>query len=983
MQLTEIGVVMGLKDLVVPKWKHSKTEIRLAALDSLNDDPALLAEIAQTDSAPEVRIAALQKISDEAVLTAIIDSEQNEQIRQTAFKKREALFEKIIATSRDVNTVVATLEKYGREKAIADYLCEHPIDNTLQISLIRKITAPHLLCKITEHECSLEAGESIVGMISEKELLQRIAGKASNKKIRSLAQKKIETLYPDPLREQQMITRKLEQCLDSLATKVELQTIDHGAALLEASRSLWNEYDPGKTHPLAAQFSAAEDALTAQIAFFTAQKAAIRSLDLLAQQAELLDKEPLDAAQEKLTALQQQWHDIDQSQLTGGDVDTAVRRFTKASGVINDKIIRAVEEKNNLRLKNEALDKCCEDLEKLIQRDFTASSQDYNGIIASWDRLNTTALAAAATRQRFADLQKKYEEKAAAAAERKQIALAHEKEYLLRIVESMESAAGASPQQAGGLHHDVAGLKRNWGKQYPLAHDYKKELDDRFTKAYDLFMNTYYEFKEQNSWQEWANENVKTKLCAEIELLETRLQQDGSLQNLARKVSVFENQWKRARVNNSEKANELDTRFYAVCQRIYGLGLTRKSELLATLKSAIDTNADHDISETVKNIQKQWNDIGYLPPEIEKEIADAFFSLCNTFFAERKEQYQKHSQEMQQNIALREEICKAAESLADSSAWKETVSAFGELQKKWEDAWPAPMKRSRELWQIFNGYRDSFFDKYNLYKQSNSADKEELCEKAGQLLALLEPGQPPDSQTADGGPAADLNFARILNDAIALQRRWKESGPATKEMSEKLWNRFHPAIESVFAIVNKELSRNCACKEALIKEAEELAGSDEWDAAAAKMAHIREEWKKIKPAARRDEQALWTRLQAAGNTFFERRRSHFDDQQIMLRRQCELKESLITDLEILVRIAGKGELLKSTDTASNAEILKRGISLKDEIDVEGDSILTDENIDKKVIGIVKEWKKAPTIEGREHYRLERRFNEILDILRNR
>jgi hypothetical protein len=977
---------MGLKDLIVPKWKHSKPEIRLEAVAALDDDSALLAEIAQADAAPEVRIAAIQKISDETALNAIVDSEQSESVRQTALNKRDAMYEKIIAASRDVRAVVAALEKYGKEKAIAAYLCEHQIDNESQIYLIKKIKNPQLLCKITEHECSLDAGTGIVGDIVEKEHLERIALRASNKKIRTLAQKKIETLYPDPLAEQRLISTKLEQCLGSMDNiKVELHTLERGVTLLELSRNVWNQLDPDRKHPLAEKFIAAENTLMAQIA----QKEALHTIGLLVEQAELLDKEPLDSAQEKLENLHKQWSEIN---LGGLSIETELHRFTKASVVIKDKVTRSLEEKKAIHLKHQELEKCCLDLEKIIPSDSVSNPQRYSGILSHWNDINASIHAAAPLKQRFADLQKKYEEKIAAYAEQKQAAIAREKDYVLHLVEKMESAAKSKFHQAGSWYHDVVGLKRKWEKQYPLAQDVKNELEARFAHAHELFMDTYYEFKEQNSWQEWAHENIKAKIVTEIEQYEVRLQQGESLVNLARRVSAFENQWRRAHVPNSEKSHELDTRFHAVSNRIYSLGLAKKSELLETIKTTIGNDVNQDVAEVVKNIQKQWNDIGYLPPEIEKEIADTFYSHCNAFFEERKEQHQKYSQELQNNIAVREEICKEAEKFAHSTDWKETVVAFGELQKKWEEAWPAPMKRSRELWRIFNGYRETFFDKYDLYKQSNSAGKEELCEKIEQLLASVEPEEPSTPKPVEESiavdepapsPVTDISYNRIFQQAIDLQRKWKESGPATKEMSEKLWNRFRTALDKVFAIVNTELSRNCALKEALVKEAEALALSDDWERTAGEIARIRDEWKKIKPAARRDEQALWTRLQSAGTTFFDRRREHFDERKSILKEQSVLKESLITDLELLVRIAGKGHLLKGAETASNAEILKKGISLRDEVVVDGDPIKTDENIDKKVTAIVKEWKKEPAIEGKEYFKLAKRYNEIIDILRYR
>jgi hypothetical protein len=986
---------MPLKDIMAPKWKHSRPEIRMAAVENMGNDLPLLAEIAKTDDSPEVRIAAVKKINDEAVLDAILGSEKNEQILTIAQKKREAIFEKILATSRDPQAIMETLDKYGNEKVIAAYMCEHTIDTTMQSALIGKIKSPLLLRKITEHGCSLETGEKIVAIVSEKEHLERIAQKASNKKIRILAQTKIEALYPDPLVQQRALAHKLEHCLASMEIKLTLSTIEQGIAQLELSRTIWNEYDPERTHPLASKFAVAESNLADQIKRCTSQKAVLESLESLAKQAELLENEPVGSVQEKLELLQAQWNATDLLGLKQADFGAIADRFTKASNIIKGKIALSKEEHDQMLRKIEAVEKCCNDFETLLLGDNALDPHVYGRILTTWEKLTSSTIVSPDIRQRFADLQKKHEEKAVAQAARKQQLIQNETDVVLGLVRDMESASQVKPHQTPALHHNVVELKRKWERPSIQVRQVKENHESRFSQAYEQFMNNYYEFKDQNSWQQWANENVKTKILAEIELFEGRLQQGESLTHLARKVSAFENQWKRAPVANSEKSKELHSRFTALCYRIFSLGLAKKSDLLETLKKTVSSDLNHDVTDEIKNIQKQWNDIGYLPPDIEKDTADNFYSLCNTFFEQRKEQNQKYWQELQQNIALREDICKEAEKIAVSGAFLEARKHFDELQKRWDDSWPAPMKRSRELWRIFSKSRDLFFENYEAYKQANDAEKETLCEKAEQLLAMAEPkstsvlsdsenGEMPGSAETPVAPMpTEVNYNRLFHEAIELQKKWKAAGPSSKAMSEKLWNRFNPALKKVFTIINDEQAKYFVLKEALVVEAEALVASEEWEQASQKFMSIQDEWRNLKPAARHLEQMLWNRLQTAGNTFFDRRRKYFDERENASKLQLEEKQSLISELQILALIAGKSNSIKKFETESTAEVLKKGISLKNELQVEGDPKKTAEKIRAKATAIIDKWDSGPAGTGKEYALLERKFNELIGILRAR
>ena len=61
---------MGLADLFRPKWKHASVQVRLEAVERLND-PAVLAEVAASDDSLEVRLMALGAIQDETILAGI------------------------------------------------------------------------------------------------------------------------------------------------------------------------------------------------------------------------------------------------------------------------------------------------------------------------------------------------------------------------------------------------------------------------------------------------------------------------------------------------------------------------------------------------------------------------------------------------------------------------------------------------------------------------------------------------------------------------------------------------------------------------------------------------------------------------------------------------------------------------------------------------------------------------------------------------
>lgn len=984
---------MALRDLFVPKWKHSRVDVRIDAINTSDLDPSVLQEIARNDISPEVRITAIGKIENETTLDSIINFEKNEKVRAFAQKKQDELLDKLIASSSDMTIVLNALKKRNNEKMIVTYLSEHTLGSDLQSEFIKEIKTPALLCKLTESGCAINVCEEIVSRIDEKELLERISEKASNKKIRTLAHQKLEKLYPDPRIEQQKITAQLEECIKSIDIKVTISNLEKSKYQLEDARSKWRLIDPELKHPLYSKFTSAERNLQDQISRSTQQKELLKSLNSIAQEIEELEKEPVESIDEKLVQIKSKWESYDQSGLTGDEFNAIVNKYTVALSNVKNKIARSQEAKAQIEKKLKILQSCCDDLEKIANSDRDPDSRVYDRILSTWESNYTSVYQNSEIKKYFESLQEKFAEKVKNRIEAKRISEENEKEYVSHLVQKMESIAESKPNSTMSRYNDVLSLKRKWQKNYPLAKELKKELESRFSLAYEKFMSNYHEYKEQDSWKEWAHENVKTKLLTEIETFADKLRQNEFPLHLMRKVSNLQNQWRRAWVQNSEKSKELNEKFTAICNDIFAIGLSKKQELFERLKTILADESQNDSAEEVKNFQKQWNDIGYLPPEVEKNISDEFYSLCNSYFEQRKEQHQKYIQALQENVVLREEICKEAENLVHSTEWKDSITKFDELQKKWDESWPAPMKRSRELWVSFAKSRDQFFERYEEFKKGNDSEKEELCLEAEKLLANLESIEILPSSSSEtnetndnesiSSETPDVNYNKILSQAVALRKKWNASGPASKTKREELWNRFNVPLTKVFSIIEEEHKRNFEMKEALVKEAEELAQSDDWDNSSKKFAEIREKWRTIKSAAYRDEQMLWTRLKTAGDTFFDRRRNFFDERKKESQKGLEEKKELLLEMELLVRLAGKRQSVNSYGNESAAEILKRGIDLRNKLVVEGDQRKTSDNINRYLDEIIKKWEKYPDIRNNESFQVERKFQDLLRLIRSR
>ena len=175
--------------------------------------------------------------------------------------------------------------------------------------------------------------------------------------------------------------------------------------------------------------------------------------------------------------------------------------------------------------------------------------------------------------------------------------------------------------------------------------------------------------------------------------------------------------------------------------------------------------------------------------------------------------------------------------------------------------------------------------------------------------AKAEVATAPSGDTAERAPAPaaagagevvekKIDFKKAIAEMKALQGEWKTVGPAPKERSEQLWQRFKIAGDEVyhrthvgFEKMGEARGDNLAKKEELCVLVEALvapfAGTAEaaaaeageptppsagWRETAEKVKGLQERWKKVGPVDKDHADAIWKRFRGACDQFFGKRK---------------------------------------------------------------------------------------------------------------
>ena len=163
---------------------------------------------------------------------------------------------------------------------------------------------------------------------------------------------------------------------------------------------------------------------------------------------------------------------------------------------------------------------------------------------------------------------------------------------------------------------------------------------------------------------------------------------------------------------------------------------------------------------------------------------------------------------------------------------------------------------------------------------ANADVQQQLIERAEALLAADDPRQ-------------------MLREIGRLEQEWKRFAVAPRDQSQVLWDRFRGARNELRRRSDAYLAENLAQKEALCVAVEQLADSTEWNATAAAIRRMQEEWKQIGPVRQQLSAALFERFRAPANRFFERykqfrhaRKEQRDEMLSQMRALCEAAEAL-------------------------------------------------------------------------------------------
>ncbi|MDR2773951.1 MAG: DUF349 domain-containing protein [Tannerella sp.] len=350
-------------------------------------------------------------------------------------------------------------------------------------------------------------------------------------------------------------------------------------------------------------------------------------------------------------------------------------------------------------------------------------------------------------------------------------------------------------------YNEFREIQRKWKEIKLIPQEHAKEL----WRSYQLYNERFYDIvKINNQFRDYdfkKNLELKTLLCETVE----RLDNESDIISAFHQLQKLHQQWREIGPVAKEFRDTIWERFKEASTVIN----KKHQAYFESLKAAEEKNLEEkraicekieqinfEVLKTMKDwekktaeviaLQAKWRKIGFATRKQNVKIFERFRGACDNYFSKKGEFYKSVKQDMDKNLELKRALVEKAESMKDSTDWKETSKAFVEIQNEWKKIGPVARKYSEAIWKQFISACDYFFEKKSGEMSSQKSEENDNMETKKTLIEKIN--------------AIDDDLSS--EDALSLLRKyiseWNNIGFVPFREKDRLYKLFREAVDKQF-----------------------------------------------------------------------------------------------------------------------------------------------------------------------------------------
>lgn len=361
---------------------------------------------------------------------------------------------------------------------------------------------------------------------------------------------------------------------------------------------------------------------------------------------------------------------------------------------------------------------------------------------------------------------------------------------------------------------ELKDLQQRWKDAGWAGPDDDSDLWDEFSSAKSHFHERRIAAREAREAQRNDNANAKERIISEIRSLSSSTDWKNTHERIKRLREEFYEIGSAGRDENQRLKSELKdaadefyenrANHFARLEQERNDNRHEKERIISRAESlarSTDWQATH---ETLKELRKEFGEIGSAGKEENQRLRAEFNEVCNSFYSAWNAHREKINREREEAASAKERLISRAESLARSTEWKATHEAIQELRNEFRQLKNAGGKNQQlrddfdAACQTFYIRRAEFFAKREAEWKAAASRKENIISRARGMLnpsnwdaareSMKDLRHEWDIAGYAGTPANDelkTEFNRIQNNFYEHFKAWQAANKSRMSQAER------------------------------------------------------------------------------------------------------------------------------------------------------------------------------------------------------
>ncbi len=311
--------------------------------------------------------------------------------------------------------------------------------------------------------------------------------------------------------------------------------------------------------------------------------------------------------------------------------------------------------------------------------------------------------------------------------------------------------------------------------------------------------------------------------------------------------------------------------YYSNLEKQLKDNLEKRVQVIEDLKVLIENADTNTMYKHFRDLQNSWRSIGPVPKTKYNDTWKIYHHHVERFYDLLHLSNDFRDLDFKNNLEEKLKLIEKAEFLAEM---QDVNAAFKELQglhKTWkEDIGPVAREMRDDVWDKFSAATKIIHDKRHDHFKSMKSQYVAIIETKMLVIDEILSFDSSKNKTHN-------DWQKSIKDIDVLRTKYFDTGKLPYSKSESIWKKFKEATKQFNREKNKfykqeknSQQKNLQAKLDLIKLAESIKDSEDWETTTNTFKKIQSDWKKIGHVPRKFSDDIWNKFKTSCNYYFDR-----------------------------------------------------------------------------------------------------------------